>query len=255
MQYELQTSALERIKIKTFGMGNQGINAVNHMQASTVKCVDFFVYSPQKNSYDLDSDLLFLVADISDRGIMKNFLRFAKHAKESNILTVAIIITDFSIDNQTELEQYTDSLIVISDKKDKQVNELTLDIVRGISDLITQQSLIGFDYADMETIIKDGGLGIVGTGTSSGKHRAIEAVENAIFFLKCRSLQSVERILVNISAAEIELFEIDEIGNIIDNLVSAETIKKIGITVNESLGNTIKVTLIATRINLLSSPD
>ena len=255
MQYELQTSAQELIKIKTFGMGERGINAVNHMQASTVKCVDFFVYTPKKNSYNLESDLLFLVADINDSLIMKNFLSFAKHAKELNILTVAIIITDFSIDNQTELEQYTDSLIVISDKKDKQVNELTLDIVRGISDLITQQSLIGFDYADMETIIKDGGLGIVGTGTSSGKHRAIEAVENAISSLKYRSLLSVKRILVNISAADIELFEIDEIGNSIQNFVSAETIEKIGITVNESLGDTIKVTILATRINLLSSPD
>jgi len=248
MQYEFQEPAIDRIKIKTFGMGGRGVDAINHMQASTVKYVDFFVYTPQKNSYNLDSDLLFLVAGISDSVIMKKFLSFAKHAKELNILTVAIIITDFSIDNQTELEQYTDSLIVISDKKDKQVNELILDIVRGISDLITQQSLIGFDYADMETIIKDGGLVIVGTGNSSGKHRAIEAVENAIFSLKYCRLQNIKKVLVNISAAEIGLSEIDEIGDVIHNLVSAETIKKIGITVDESLSHTIKVTLIATRV-------
>jgi len=85
-------------------------------------CGLFCLYS-KKNSYNLESDLLFLVADINDSLIMKNFLSFAKHAKELNILTVAIIITDFSIDNQTELEKYTDSLIVISDKKGNQVND------------------------------------------------------------------------------------------------------------------------------------
>jgi len=243
---------LDNVIIKVIGIGNTAGYVVNNMQTSSVKDVDFFsIDATQPINQKIDgTHLLFQVADTSDPESMENCLSIAKRARDQNILTVAIITTGFSTDKLTELGKYTDSLIIISEKTRSQENALILDIVRGISDLITQQGLIGFDLADAKSVLGDAGRSIVGVGTAAGVNRAQEATEKALHCFNSIDLRFTNGLLVNISGTDMEIVEIDKILSSIHNLVSKNSIIKVGTTLDRKLVDTIKVTIIATGLSV-----
>lgn len=242
---------LDNAVIKIIGIGNTASNAVTHMQTRSVKGVDFFSIDADQpiNQQLEDSHLLFLVADTDEIKSIETGLLIVKRARKLNILTVAIISTNDSVDNLTELEQCTDSLIVISNKNRTQANELALDIVRGISDLNTQRGQIGFDFADTKSVLKDAGRSLVGVGVATGVTRAQDATEKALSCFNVIDLGSAGGVLVNISATDMDIAEFDEVGNIIYNLASENSTIKLGVTFDENLGHKIKVTIIATMLD------
>jgi len=252
MKYDSSIPELNRVKIKVVSIAFKNSNTINHMQNHPIKGVDFeCVDSYQLTNQQIEgTDLLFLIADTGELKSIEISLAIAKRARELNILTVAIIATNDRADNITELEQCVDSLIAISNKNAAQVNELSLNIVRGISGLITQQGLIGFDFSDAKTVLKDTGRGFLGVGSATGINRAKNATEKALSCLNGIGLRAAGGILVNISATNMDLAEFDEIGNIVDNLASETSIIKIGVTLDESLDtDVIKVTLITTMLD------
>ena len=193
-------------------------------------------------------------------------------AKELNMLTVAVVTKPFDFEGKkkmqvaeagiADLEKYVDSLIIIPNQKLLPVlganvsmkkafaaaNDVLLDAVQGITELITSPGMINVDFADVKTVMSNMGAAIMGTGVASGENRARVAAEKAIAcpLLEAINLQGARGILVNISAADMGISEFDEVGNIVHAFASDEAIIKIGTAIDESLGDEIKVTVVAT---------
>ncbi|WP_198246194.1 cell division protein FtsZ [methane-oxidizing endosymbiont of Gigantopelta aegis] len=218
------------------------------------------------------ADMLFLTAGMGGGTGTGAISVIAEVAKEMGILTVAVVTKPFDFEGKKkkvvaetgirELERFVDSLIVIPNQKLLPVlgnnlslsnafntaNDVLLDAVQGITELITSPGLINVDFADVKTVMGNMGAAIMGTGVASGDNRAREAAEKAIAcpLLEDISLQGAKGILVNICAANIDLTEFDEIGNIMHAFASEEADMKIGTAINPELGDAIKVTVVAT---------
>ena len=121
--------------------------------------------------------------------------------------------------------------------------------VRGISDIIIKPGLINVDFADVKTVMSEKGTAMMGTGTSSGPDRARIAAEHAVAskLLEDISLQDAKGVLVNITAGkDLSLGEIKIVGECIKEFASEEAIVIQGTVLDESAGNDLTVTVIAT---------
>jgi cell division protein FtsZ len=196
----------------------------------------------------------------------------AQIAREMGILTVAVVTKPFLFEGKKkqavaehgiiELEKYVDSLITIPNQKllpvlgnnvslmnaFKAANDVLLDAVQGITELIVHPGMINVDFADVRTVMSGMGAAIMGMGSASGEHRAREAAEKAIAcpLLEDINLQGARGILVNISAADMGVAEFNEVGNIVHEFASEDAIIKIGMAIDPTLGDEIKVTVVAT---------
>ncbi|OQK17146.1 cell division protein FtsZ [Methyloprofundus sedimenti] len=218
------------------------------------------------------ANMLFLTAGMGGGTGTGAIPVIAQIAKELNILTVAVVTKPFDFEGKkkmqvaeagiADLEKYVDSLIIIPNQKLLPVlganvsmkkafaaaNDVLLDAVQGITELITSPGMINVDFADVKTVMSNMGAAIMGTGIASGENRARVAAEKAIAcpLLEAINLQGARGILVNISAADMGISEFDEVGNIVHAFASDEAIIKIGTAIDESLGEDIKVTVVAT---------
>jgi len=218
------------------------------------------------------ANMLFLTAGMGGGTGTGAIPVIAEIAKELNILTVAVVTKPFDFEGNkkklvaeagiAELEKHVDSLIIIPNQKLLPVlganvsmskafgaaNDVLLDAVQGITELITSPGLINVDFADVKTVMSSMGAAIMGTGLASGENRARVAAEKAIAcpLLEDINLQGARGILVNISAKDMGIAEFDEVGNIVHAFASDEAIIKIGTAIDESLGEEIKVTVVAT---------
>jgi len=199
----------------------------------------------------------------------------AQIAKEMGALTVGVVTRPFSFEGAKrrivaeaglqEFRQYVDCLITIPNdrlmafapKKApftemlKKANDVLYYAVKGISDVIMESGLINLDFADVRTIMKESGLALMGTGSATGENRAKEAAQQAIMspLLEDVSLEGAMSVLYNISASmDIATDEIDEIGTIIYEAVHPDANIIVGVVFDESLGDELRVTVIATGI-------
>ncbi|MEY4767854.1 MAG: cell division protein FtsZ [Pseudomonadota bacterium] len=218
------------------------------------------------------ADMVFLTAGMGGGTGTGAISVIAQIAKELGILTVAVVTKPFDFEGKKkiavaaagikELEKYVDSLIIIPNQKllpvlgnnlslinaFKAANDVLLDAVKGITELITHPGLINVDFADVVTVMSNMGAAIMGTGSASGENRARVAAEKAIScpLLEDISLQGAKGILVNITAADMDLTEFNEVGNIMHAFASEFADMKIGTAINPDLGDEIKVTVVAT---------
>ncbi|WP_305909262.1 cell division protein FtsZ [Methylomarinum sp. Ch1-1] len=218
------------------------------------------------------ADMVFLTAGMGGGTGTGAISVIAEVAKEMGVLTVAVVTKPFEFEGKKkkavaeagirELEKHVDSLIIIPNQKllpvlgnnlsltnaFKAANDVLLDAVQGITELITHPGLINVDFADVKTVMSSMGTAIMGSGIAEGDNRAREAAEKAIAcpLLEDISLQGAKGILVNITAAEMDLTEFDEIGSIMHTFASEEADMKIGTAINPEMGNAIKVTVVAT---------
>ncbi|MDP9376264.1 MAG: cell division protein FtsZ [Actinomycetota bacterium] len=120
--------------------------------------------------------------------------------------------------------------------------------VQGITDLITIPGLINLDFADVRTIMQDAGSALMGIGMATGESRAGEAAKAAISSpLLEESVEGATGILLNITGGrELGLFEVNEAAEIIHSAADANANIIFGAVIDESLGDDIRVTLIAT---------
>ena len=206
----------------------------------------------------------------------------AKAAREAGILTVAIVTIPFkfegqkrinqAIDGINELSQYVDSLLVINNEKLREIfgdlklseafghadNVLTT-AAKGIAEIITVHGYINVDFADVQTVMTDSGVAIMGTGVAEGEGRALKAIEQAVTspLLNSNDITGAKSILFNISSGSDEI-SMDEVGEITDylNELAAEDVQLIwGTGVDESLENKVVVTIIATGFEANSIPE
>ncbi len=201
----------------------------------------------------------------------------AKIAKELNILTVAVVTKPFSFEGKKrmnfaydgiyDLYKFVDSLIIISNDKllkicEKNisllqafnlVNDVLKNAVKGISELITKPSLINVDFADVYNVMSEMGCAVMSTGLSCGENRAIKAIKEAVSspLLEDINLSNVKGILINItSGLDFKLNEFEVIGNSINSFSSEKTTLVMGTSLDSSMNNKLRVTLIATGICL-----
>lgn len=219
-----------------------------------------------------NTNMLFITAGMGGGTGTGAIQVIAEIAKELNILTVAVVTKPFDFEGNkkklvaeagiADLEKYVDSLIIIPNQKLLPVlganvsmkkaftaaNDVLLDAVQGITELIISPGIINVDFADVKAVMSNMGAAIMGTGIASGENRARVAAEKAIAcpLLEDINLQGACGILVNISAVDMDISEFDEVGNIMYAFASKEAIIKVGTAIDESLGDEIKVTVVAT---------
>ncbi len=202
----------------------------------------------------------------------------AELAREIGALTVGVVTKPFTFEgrkraSQAEagieaLSKKVDTLIIIPNDRLLQVVEKKTSIieafkvaddvlrqgVQGITDLITVPGLINLDFADVRTIMQDTGSALMGIGVASGENRGVEAAKLAITSpLLESSIEGATGILLNVSGgADMGLFEVNEAAEVIANAADVEANVIFGAVLDESLGDQMRVTVIATGFNDLN---
>jgi cell division protein FtsZ len=206
----------------------------------------------------------------------------ANAAKEMGILTVAIVTIPFrfegperinqAINGINELKDHVDSLLVINNEKLREIyGNLTVsksfekadDVLaiaaKGIAEIITVHGYINVDFADVQTVMSNSGVAIMGSATSTGEDRARLAIEEALTspLLNNNDIEGAKSVLLNITSG-LEEITMDEVSEITDYVVSAtsrDTTLIWGIGKDESLEEKISVTIIATGFRMNSIPE
>ena len=197
----------------------------------------------------------------------------AQLAREMGILTVGIVTLPFNFEGPkrmnrglagiTELQKACDTVINIPNQKLMSIVDKSTTVVeafkladtillhasKGISDLINVHGLINLDFADVETIMKNMGAAVMGTGTASGEERAVLAAQQAISspLLDNASISGAQGVLVNITGgADLTLMEVDEATSIIFEEAGKDANIIFGAVIDPALEEEILVTVIAT---------
>ncbi len=196
----------------------------------------------------------------------------AKIAKEMGILTIGIVTKPFSFEGRKRmvqaengivcLREFVDSLVVIPNERLKQISEnrITLanafeyadDVLRhgvqSISDLINIPGIVNLDFADVSSVMRNAGYAHMGVGTGTGRDKAEVAAKMAVTSpLLETSISGATGILINITASpDISLDEVETASSMISNEAHPEATIIWGATFDNSLEDTIKVTVIAT---------
>ena len=206
----------------------------------------------------------------------------AKAAKEMGILTVAIVTIPFKFEGQKRLkqaiegiknlEQNVDSLLVINNEKLREIyGDLKLSdafsnadgvlttAAKGIAEIITVHGYINVDFADVQTVMTDSGVSIMGSGTAEGEDRAIRAIEHALTspLLNNNDIKGAVNVLLNINSGDNEI-SMDEVGQITDYVQEhvGENASIIwGTGVDESLNDKVSITIVATGFETTSIPE
>ena len=206
----------------------------------------------------------------------------ASTAKEMGILTVAIVTIPFrfegperinqAIEGINQLKDHVDSLLVINNEKLREIyGNLTVsksfekadDVLaiaaKGIAEIITVHGYINVDFADVQTVMSNSGVAIMGSATASGEERARKAIEEALTspLLNNNDIEGARSVLLNITsgAQEITMDEVSEITDYVVSATSRDTTLIWGIGSEESLGEEISVTIIATGFRMNSIPE
>jgi cell division protein FtsZ len=199
----------------------------------------------------------------------------AEICKKIGALTVAVVTKPFSFEGKkrakqakegiVELKGVVDTVIIIPNDRMrgiasknarmvdmfKKTDEILLHSVKGITDLIMMPGLVNLDFADVRTTMLRAGMAIMGTGIASGANRAKEAAERAIShpLLEDISINGAKGVLMNItSTSELTMEEMAEASDRIYDEVGDDADIIWGTVVDESLGDEIRVTVIATGI-------
>lgn len=219
------------------------------------------------------SDMVFITAGMGGGTGTGAAPIIAQMAQEVGALTVAVVTKPFGFEGKrraqqaeqgiAELAKHVDTLITIpNDRLLKFVERNTAfteamaiadDVLRqavqGIADIITVPGLINRDFADVRTVMKDMGHAIMGIGTSTGEHRAVEAAQQAIAspLLEETSIEGARGLLINITGGtDVTLSEINDASDIITQGIDSDAQVLFGAVIDESLGDSLQVTVIAT---------
>ena len=204
----------------------------------------------------------------------------AKLAQEMGILTVGIVTKPFAFEGKKRMDQaemgieklkeYVDSLIIIPNERLKDAGEkitfmnafqiaddVLLHGVQSIVELINVPQYINLDFADVTSIMKDAGYAYMGIGTASGKDKASEAAKGAISSpLLETTITGAKGILISITASpDIALDDINIAADLISSEAAEDATVIFGAAFDETLEDTMKVSIIATGFQNKSEAD
>jgi len=197
----------------------------------------------------------------------------AEVAREMGILTVGIVTIPFSFEGRRRKQQaedglnalrnHVDTMLIINNDKLRMIHgnlkmgecfskadDILTTAAKGIAEIITVAGYINVDFEDVKTVMKDGGTAIMGSATAEGENRAIQAVTKALEspLLNDNEINGANFILLNVTSGieEITMDEIDEITDYIQKQAGYTAELIWGNGTDESLGNKVSVTVIAT---------
>ena len=199
----------------------------------------------------------------------------AKIAKEQGALTVGVVTRPFSFEGPkrarfaaegvAQMKEHVDTLVIIAnnrlleivDKKTpmlqafQEADNVLRQGVQGISDLITSPGYVNLDFADVKTVMQNQGSALMGIGTANGENRTAEATKKAISSpLLEVSIDGAEQVLLNITGGpDLSLFEAQDASDIVANAATGDVNIILGTSINEEMGDEIRVTVIATGID------
>lgn len=199
----------------------------------------------------------------------------ARIAKELGALTIAVVTKPFALEGKkrmqsaeeglNKLRQHIDSIIIISNnnlmtymgKKPiaesfKVADNVLRQSVQTITDLITVPLYMNLDFADIRSVMENGGAALIGVGIASGESKAINAANMAINSpLLETDIRGAKKAIINISGSStsVSLYECDEAVSTIRSTVGEGLDIIFGTTTNDNLGDNIVVSIIATGFN------
>ncbi|MFB9769429.1 cell division protein FtsZ [Lactiplantibacillus modestisalitolerans] len=199
----------------------------------------------------------------------------AKIAKDSGALTVGVVTRPFTFEGPkrarnaaegiAQMKDNVDTLIVIAnnrlleivDKKTpmmeafQEADNVLRQGVQGISDLITSPGYVNLDFADVKTVMQNQGSALMGIGSASGENRTADATKQAISSpLLEVSIDGAEQVLLNITGGpDMSLYEAQAASDIVSQAATTDVNIIFGTSIDDSLGDEVRVTVIATGID------
>lgn len=197
----------------------------------------------------------------------------AQHAKSMGILTVGVVTKPFMFEGKRrrrqaeeglqQMKEHVDTLITIPNQRlidlateqltmleaFSRVDEVLLSAVKGISDLINIHGMVNVDFADVRTVMGEMGMALMGTGEARGDNRAVIAAQNAISspLLEDVSIEGATGILINITGtSSMTLYEVNAAATLVQEAAHEDANIIFGSVIDDSLGDKIRVTVIAT---------
>ena len=197
----------------------------------------------------------------------------AQLAREEGALTVGVVTKPFLFEGRQRarraeiglamLSENVDTLITIPNQKllmlgddeltfvdaCRKADEVLYQAVKGISDLITQNGIVNVDFADVKTVMSNMGRALMGTGIAKGQNRARMAAEMAVAspLLDDISVDGATGVLINIvGGPDLKMKEIQEAASLIQEQAHEDANIIFGASIDETLGEIVKVTVIAT---------
>lgn len=199
----------------------------------------------------------------------------ADMSRKSGALTVSVVTKPFAFEGAKRRVSGEEGIEYLKDKVDTMIvipNQRLLDVVdrkislleafkiadsvlaqgvQGISDIIVMPGLINVDFADVRSIMTNAGSALMGIGTGSGEGRASNAARSAIASpLLEVSIEGAKGVLFTVTGGpDLSMFEVDEAAKIISNAADADSNIIFGATIDESMVDQVKITVIATGFN------
>lgn len=218
------------------------------------------------------ADMLFLTAGMGGGTGTGAAPIVAETARELGILTVAVVTKPFHFEGKRQrvafdgleaLSKHVDSLIVIPNEKLMQVlgddvsmldafkaaNGVLHGAVAGIAEVINCPGLVNVDFADVKTVMSEMGMAMMGSATSSGAHRSVQAAEQAVAspLLEDVNLAGARGVLVNITAsASLKMREVHDVMNTIKGFTAEDATVIVGTVIDEAMTDRLRVTMVAT---------
>lgn len=248
----------------TKGLGSGGNPEVGNQAAEES-------YEKLKDILD-GTDMVFLTAGMGGGTGTGATPVIARAAKEIGALTVAVVTKPFTFEGTRRMVAAEEGIELLKDKVDTLIvipNQRILDVVdkklslleafkvadsvltqgvQGISDLITMPGLINVDFADVRTIMQNAGSSLMGIGTGVGENRAQAAARSAIASpLLEITMEGARGVLFNvIGGPDLTMSEVDEAAKIISAAADSDANIIFGATIDETMRDQMKITVIAT---------
>ena len=196
----------------------------------------------------------------------------AEIAKELGCLTIAVVTKPFLFEGKqrmknaemgiSELKQNVDTLVVIPNDRLLQVvskgttmleafrkaDDVLRQGIQGISDLIAVPAVINLDFADVRTVMESGGMAHMGIGVGSGENGMVAAAKEAISSpLLETKIDGARAVLINVSGGvDMNIMDVNEAASLVMQAADSEANIIFGANIDESLGDEVRITVIAT---------
>ena len=205
----------------------------------------------------------------------------AREAKDMDILTVGIVTVPFlfegqkkinqALDGVEEMSKHVDALLVINNERlcsiypdltffnaFAKADDTLTTAAKSIAEIITVQGHINLDFADVKTILKDGGVAIMSSGYGEGAQRVTKAIEDALNspLLNNNDVFGAQKVLFNLYFDEAAPVTMEEIREIDEFMIKFDNEVEViwGAALDNSLGQTVKMTLLATGFGISDLP-
>jgi len=223
-----------------------------------------------------DADMVFICAGLGGGTGTGASSVIASIAQEIGALTVAVVTKPFRFegaqraavaeDGLKKLETLVDTLVAIENDRLLELvdqhaplqqaflmaDDMLRQGIQGISDLITVPGLINMDFADVRAIMTNGGAALMAIGRASGEERALAAAQDAITSpLLDATINGAKGVLFNVKGSEdLGLWEVNQAAELIRQTASPDANIIFGAVIDETLGDELQITLIATGFEL-----